>query len=205
MKKECRFCNILKGNGKYGNIDTPMCVKDKFFALASIGALVPGWTLIIPKEHVYNMGKFYGDSSFCDFVDEIANVLKLETNERIVFFEHGANHCDSLTGCGTNHAHLHLIPYDKSIVELASKHKKWIKCNCSDIDSITKGREYLLCGDYQNGFSSSDCYVSIVEIPESQFFRKIIANDLGIPEEYDYKTFVNEINSELTTKYFVAR
>ena len=48
----CRFCGIANGS-----MDTqkPENVKiaesEKFFAISSVGALVEGWTLIVPNHH----------------------------------------------------------------------------------------------------------------------------------------------------------
>lgn len=197
-EKNCRFCNILNGKLHYGDIDNPLFVNDDYFSLASIGALVPGWTLIVPKMHVYNMSEYYNHKDFIEYVDVVAKKVVNGTEKNIVFFEHGANHCDSLTGCGTNHAHLHLVPYSKSIYELDISEKKWESCNVTDVKKITSGKEYLLCGDYNDKLDKSQVLVSIVDNPESQYFRKKIAEDMNILDQYDYKKNINEYNTRLT-------
>ena len=54
LKEVCRFCDILSGNLK-GKEDHPIWENEGYFSLASIGALVEGWILIVPKKHVISM------------------------------------------------------------------------------------------------------------------------------------------------------
>ena len=193
MKDNCRFCGILQGQKKYGDIDTPILDAEDYFSLVSVGAFVYGWLLIIPKEHVYNMKAYYTDETFWSYIESALRYMRdrLRTDKQILLFEHGANTCDSLTGCGTNHAHIHLVPYGKSVLKKIQCGKEWIKTSWSQVPSIVGDREYLLYCDNESGNpKDSAVYVHLVVEPESQYFRKILADDMGMEGQFSYKEYL---------------
>ena len=86
----CRFCEIASGNYRYIGVDEPFASDDNFIALASIGALVEGWSLIIPKTHHLSMRNFYSLPKFCDFMKLVLPKI-IENYGSLIAFEHGAN------------------------------------------------------------------------------------------------------------------
>src|SRR3546814_11048949 len=48
-------------------------------------------------------------NSFWQFVDRAVDVVE-RTYGRAVIFEHGSVDAESMTSCGTAHAHLHIVP-----------------------------------------------------------------------------------------------
>ena len=189
---ECRFCSILNGNKKFGEIDTPIYEDDNYFLLSSVGALVEGWTLVIPKKHGYSMKKYYSNKTFIDFLNKsIYRIKNAYKTKKIVVFEHGANKYGSLTACGTNHAHLHIVPLDESILDDIKLLLEFKEIKVEHISDCVGDNEYLLYADIENEFDDSSCYIHILKKPESQFFRKVIANKLGIPEKYNYRENMN--------------
>ena len=198
---ECRFCSILKKEKKYGVIDTPIMQDENFYLLTSIGALVEGWTMIIPKDHCYSMKDFYTNTDFQKFFNKsIAKISKSYKNKKIIAFEHGANKFGSLTACGTNHAHTHLLPFNHSLLNDITEELTFNKVALEDISNYILDKEYLLYMDIDTSINKASCYIHILEKPISQFFRKIIANKLNIPEKYDYKQFLNIDISESTVE-----
>lgn len=190
MKKECRFCNIVENNGEqYGEIDRPFLENDLFFSLVSIGAFCKGWTLLITKKHKYNLKDNYEQSSFCEYLNRHLEVLrnKMQWRDRIIAFEHGANKCDSETACGTSHAHLHILPFRDSILAEIKAEKSWIECQWSEVAGIVGNEEYLLyCENPEKGLRAT-VFVHIVQVPESQYFRRILFQKLGLAGDYSYK------------------
>jgi ATP adenylyltransferase len=184
----CKFCEIGAGNHR-GETNRPVIESDSYYAVSSIGGFVPGWTLVFPKEHRFNMSRDYRDSAFSDFVLKVAAVVSKEYG-RCVFFEHGAAMLNSQTGCGVNHAHFHVVPFSKSIEVLATAHRPnypWQRTRASEIVDRCDGAEYLFCSD--DFEAEPRGRMSILENPESQFFRKVIASAIGLDALYDYKKY----------------
>jgi ATP adenylyltransferase len=184
----CKFCEIGAGRHR-GEIDRPVIESDGYFAVSSIGGFVPGWTLIFPKSHRFNMSRDLRDPAFTDFVLNVSAVVEKEYG-RCVFLEHGATKLNSLTGCGVNHAHFHIVPFSKSIEALAVEYRPnyvWQEIKAAEIEDRCNGAEYLFCSD-KFGAEPRGLF-SILENPESQFFRKVIALATGLDAMYDYKKY----------------
>lgn len=184
---DCRFCDIW--NGIYANptFDKPIFKNEQYMSIVSIGAFIEGWTLVVPKEHTYSMREFYTNTDFSSFVSHIANHIKSIYKKPIIAFEHGANRCDSKTSCGTHHAHLHIVPYDKSLLPSIIADRVWHKATPTQIQTIVGENEYLLYFDFNDSLEASEFYVHILSEEESQYFRKILAADANI-SDFSYKT-----------------
>ena len=139
----CRFCNIVDGKYQYTEIDQPFVSNDAFIAMASIGALIEGWSLIIPREHQLSMKNIYDKHEFADFLGTVIPLL-VQQYGSLISFEHGSNKEGSITACGTDHAHLHLVPYYGSLFsDLQSSGLRWIQCRVSEVASRVGKNEYL--------------------------------------------------------------
>lgn len=139
----CRFCDIVLEEYQYRGIDEPFASNDEFFAIASIGALVEGWTLVIPRSHQLSMRKNYDTPLFADFLEAVLPPL-VRRYGPLIAFEHGANTEESITACGTAHAHFHLVPFGESLLpELENSEMQWIECHASEIASRSGDGEYL--------------------------------------------------------------
>lgn len=113
---ECRFCGIetrervLAGDSRRRTVVVP-----------SKGALVPGWILVVPVDHVL---------SLAELPDERRGPFALATQEAdlhlrerlgaVVQFEHGPAAEGRSAGCGVDHAHLHLVPLDVDLRAVAA-------------------------------------------------------------------------------------
>ena len=185
-RKECRFCSIR--NGKYAHtFDEPILQTENFFSIVSVGDFVGGWSLVVPKEHVYSMRTYYSREDFWEFTNECISHIKSIYGDRVIIFEHGANSCESTTSCGTNHAHLHVVPFSKSIIDKMQEDREWIKAKSNEIETIVADKEYLLYADPEKYAEESIFFVHILEEAESQYFRRLLADCLGI-EDYSYKS-----------------
>lgn len=198
--EKCRFCNILEGTRKMGVIDNPILENDEFFTLVSVGGFVEGWSLVIPKEHTYSMRKFYTESLFVDIADKMLKRLREVYGKKCIIFEHGANHEGSITACGTNHAHLHMIPYEKSLLSVMFEdcNIQWIDCKIKDIYDIVQDREYWFYAEDVVNIEDAKGYIHIIEKPESQYFRRLLGEKEGYIQEYDYKSHLFVDKGEAT-------
>jgi len=188
----CRFCSI--GAGKASSYEDTVLYENKdYFSIASVGAMVEGWVLVVPKTHRCSMKDDYSSHVFREFTTQVSACLENKYNSRIIAFEHGPNKADSKTGCGTNHAHLHLVPYEKSLLADIMKDEShiWMKCASSEISSVVGDSEYLFYSELQRGADWVDPmgYLALVNTPISQYFRRVISQQLCITDEYDYHVY----------------
>lgn len=204
-EKCCRLCEIAGGSPEAKSIDRPWLSNDHHMTFVSVGALVPGWSLVAPKRHVLNLAEDYVDPFFWEFANKAAMLLEQHYG-RCVAFEHGSQAQDSMTSCGTAHAHLHIVPAAYSLVEKAKEFDPslvWERTFASEIADRAKGKEYLfvadrICGDQTEG------HISLLEVGRSQFFRRVIAQELGRPDEFDYRTHPQLDTAEQSAKFLAS-
>lgn len=197
----CRFCEINRGEYKFSGVDEPFAACDDYIAVASIGALVEGWTLIVPKHHKLSMKDSYSHPILSDFINTLLPHLYQEYGQ-LIAFEHGANTEGSITSCGTDHAHIHLVPFADSLIpSLKRSELKWEKCKASEINLVTGGNEYLFYCELgiSNSWQDPVGLLHILERPFSQFFRRLIAEKTLGQEFYDYKLNPN-LNISMKTR-----
>lgn len=203
--KPCRFCGIINGKYQYNGIDEPFASNDEYIAIASIGALVEGWSLIIPKNHQLSMRNSYGNVALSNLIESLLPVL-IQKYGPLVAFEHGANKEGSITACGTDHAHLHIVPLGSSLLpELKQSGLKWLRCTSSEVSSITNDKEYLFYIDLNatNTWQDPLGYLHVLDYPISQFFRQVIAKRLGSIDISNYKLFPH-LDTALHTREALA-
>ncbi|MBI5938278.1 MAG: hypothetical protein HY850_10565 [Betaproteobacteria bacterium] len=185
--EECRFCHILAGQQFNGSVDKPIDVCDDYISMASIGALIEGWSLVVPREHCLSLRDHYKSSTFFQFVQSNVQNVERQYGPAIIF-EHGANHHGSLTSCGTDHAHLHIVPQPFPINAMLENSgiSGWQKIPASQIQSAAHDAEYLFLST--SPLSNDPIgFFKIVDTPTSQFFRHAIAATLGKTATADYK------------------
>lgn len=188
--KKCRFCSINTGKYLHGTVDTPIISNEDFFVIPSIGAIIEGWTLVIPRNHTYSMRNYYTNKNLCDITNKTITALQKNYGQ-IIAFEHGADGDNSPTSCGTDHAHIHLVPFNGSFSDAIGEEKfTWIPCRLDEIPHITQRYEYLFYTEINPSmdWNKQTGKIHILEAPTSQYFRRIIAKHHGLEEQYDYKS-----------------
>ena len=187
--QDCRFCQIMDGHAVHGMSDLPFGENPEFVSMASIGSLIEGWSLVIPRKHCLSLRDYYGTATFCHYVQELVQKVEAEYGPAVIF-EHGSNHCGSLTGCGTDHAHLHIVPQQFPLAMMLAKSgiSEWHQVRASGIRPLADGGEYLF---FSVNASASDPigFFKKVDHPSSQFFRRAIAAVIGMTEVSDYKKY----------------
>lgn len=183
---DCRFCQYISGIGVTRYIDSPWMENADFAAFISQGAFIDGWTIIVPKKHKINMSSEFSNSSFWNFISEVKEKLEMIYG-KTVLFEHGPASFSSIVGCGTDHAHVHLVPttvdFHKEVLNFSGE-TTWKKIKTSTIEDTQS--EYLFFSQKsQDNFNTG--YYAKLKNPTSQFFRKVLAGCLGIPHLYNYK------------------
>ncbi len=183
----CRFCAIAHGRTFHGAADIPIDGDESYFSVASIGALVEGWSLIVPREHRLSLPGLYGQQALSAFTRRIVERVESRYGSTVVF-EHGANEPGSLTNCGTDHAHLHVVPLAFSLQELVriSPLTDWKRIRASEISAAARTSEYLFFSEHPLEKDLTG-YLHVLRTPISQFFRKLIANHTGKTAIADYR------------------
>lgn len=187
--RPCRFCAIAAGRGSRWS-DCVLIETQSYVVIASIGALVPGWAMVVPRTHTLNLSDAYSDPEFTELRLRTSAVLAhAYPSKTIRLFEHGAQTGTSPVGCGVDHAHLHLVPLTQSLVPGLSNQADvadWRSLPLSSVPKAVGEREYLL---YSDDATSADprCWLSLPTNPVSQFFRRLIAAVSDTPEYYDYR------------------
>lgn len=165
--------------------DIVVAQNEHFVAMPSLGSIVPGWMLLVPRRPMTTLSLMNSDErqSLEALRTEITERLASYRASAIFAFEHGG-HTRSVVSCGVDRAHLHLVPLDFDLIEAARKHDLgWQPCvSVSALsEDVTSGREYLFAE------STDAALIGFPKAPTSQWFRRLIAQECGV-EEWDYKT-----------------
>jgi diadenosine tetraphosphate (Ap4A) HIT family hydrolase len=186
-KEDCCLCNIATGSHrKFGATDTPFYEDEQFIAVTSIGSFIEGWALVVPRAHQLSCSKLYSDASFLSFAAETKRRIEDKYGATILF-EHGASIEGSVTGCGVDHAHLHIVPFKQSIENrLRKENLTWHEYAASKIEQISG--DYLFYIQDLDASGIKGVYAQPLEAT-SQFFRKILAEALNVKAVSNYREF----------------
>lgn len=199
-----RFSWVAEGRprGPSDLFDIPMFADRSSVVLPSIGGMVPGWSLVVPRRTACNLAcldacerdglspsKAFLVRALCGFPGDVYE------------FEHGPAQIGSLTGCGVDHAHLHMapLPFDFVAAVYAVHGGQRFQADLVDPWSLAeRDQDYWLVRNRRTGAGV------IVYNPEpvSQGLRRVIANQLGL-EAWDYRRFEFAENA-LKTRRAVA-
>lgn len=171
-----------------------------FYVMASIGPIVEGYVLICSKKHYLSSGnlpeRLYPE--FDELKGEIEEVF-VKNYGGYTFFEHGKTKACAKNGDDQHcfHAHLHAIPLRVNILpELEKELGRPEKILSHKMISTAVGNEpYLFYETEQGKF--------VWRAPKDlrqQFFRWLLAKELGTLEKADWKLNPNWEEAEQTKK-----
>ena len=184
---DCSFCKqASRGYVPSRPVDLPLTGTTSFVSWASLGALVEGWVLVVPRHHFLNLGALPDEQigKFEEFVSGTRDLVATAYNSPVYQFEHGGTTPGSAVGCSVDHAHMHIVPTSLDLLRLAkmhASHLRWLPVEGpSEARSICSDGESYLYLKQPDGRS----YATVgTELP-SQFFRQIIAKELDLGEPY---------------------
>lgn len=176
---------------------------DRFVVWPSVGALVPGWLLIVPKQHELNLAGLPPEAmaELAGLRDRAVRYLRQRVGP-VVQFEHGPARIGLSAGCGVDHAHLHVVPTDVDLLTGAMAFRpdlRWdaVPSLAAARPAVMGGLSYLFLRDQADrGWLTCG-----PDLP-SQFFRRLIAHAVGKPEQHDWKSFPCPGNIEETVGLF---
>jgi len=169
------FAFYLKDKCKELGIDSRIVAKTRHFnILPMIGPLVPGYLLIVPKEHYLSFAHLPVElleeaKLICD---ELKKVFSIHYTVPVVF-EHGPMSVTRKGGCCSDHAHLHVVAVDCDVKDKFSKfmyQPREIKDMLDVKEQVSRDISYLY---YKN--QKGEHFIMDAPIVESQFVRKLIA------------------------------
>lgn len=188
---ECSFCSEI--NGKEENNFFDIYLKEefekeelnsrivatthKFVIMTMVGPLVPGYLLIVPKDHYLSISQLPKEQ-----IEEL-KIVKEELKKvfekhygKSVFYEHGALSCSAKGGSCSDHAHLHIVAVDIDVKDKFGQYGYELR-KLDDYSEIINQKQrnipYLY---YEN--QKGEMFLADAPIVESQFIRKLIAKDI---------------------------
>jgi ATP adenylyltransferase len=175
--------------------NVPLLETPNFVVLPSLGALIEGWLLIVPKQHFVSFGAI-PDSLVAELLQlkEATSALLIRAYGTVCAFEHGPSYTGRHVGCGVDHAHIHLVPvgFDlaAAVAPYLPKDAQWAEASLVDCK-----RAYVQRLDYLY-FEQPIGRGRLIRDGRlgSQVFRKAIANKLGIYEQFNWRTHSQLLN-----------
>lgn len=193
----CRFCSSFSQNNDHPlqrrPWDTVLAASPNFVVIPTLGALVEGWLLIVPRRHYLCVGAFPGS-----LLQELKELLKAQVStisslyQNPTIFEHGPAQEGSISGCGVSHAHLHLVPLPFSLKDLIENQHPALAAQSKPVSGVEGVPSLFFKNKKDYLFLSEPDRQAVIYFPrtsESQFFRRLIATKIGRTEEYDYTSF----------------
>lgn len=172
-----------------------------FYVAASLGCLIPGYSLIWTTRHVTSMAAL--DPNTSPRLRVLVDVFRDRCQQSfgpMAFFEHGS---DGVSGSGSCilHAHLHAFPCSTSLSQqIVESRNDWVPWPAPSLSDLA-GKPYLY---YSSPHLPQALVVRNPHGVESQFIRRIMAAHLGRPDEWDWALFPNIENLIATLKGFAA-
>ncbi len=172
-KYKCRFCEngkniiIYSCNGK--KINNPFLETDNFYLMVSVGAVVQGHILIIPKKHYLSMAIITkSELEELECIIAFARKLLIDLfDKKVIGFEHGTGKNAIVSSASVVHAHFHLLPISEGLLNDVKKDGFDIEPIAS-IDDLSFGNSsYLLYQDTDERY-----YKIVNDVYPSQYFRK---------------------------------
>lgn len=160
---------------------------EHFAVLPSLGSLVAGWLLVVPKRQVANFSQLK-QIEFRELSNLLADVKeKLSVFPGAPFvFEHGGP-LGSSVSCGVDQAHLHIVPLRFDLIETVQSDPS---VHWTDVDSVECLNRLLNVQDeYLYISNSTKSLLGKLEKPESQWFRRKIADAIGNANEWNYRDY----------------
>lgn len=200
-----RFDNILKGAPSAAVYDTVLWDLGEVVVTPTLGSIIPHWVLAIPRDPAVNIARWSKDPQEpLHLISQIASVAGYKLDQ-ILWFEHGAPSIGAVTGCGVDHAHLHLLlqpPFSFEEFKAASRAAAlidWQEGNGNPYETLRPDASYLVAGSSKRYFLAKD-----TDSVGSQFFRRIVASLAGVPNYWDYKRYSHLQNVKATLAHAKA-
>lgn len=187
---DCEFCDELRqdgvvftGSGSEG-FSRIIERQDGLAAMVGLGAIVPGYLLVLPEAHLRSFGELEPDElrSALVAVDRLARRVEAVFGRRCLLVEHGSSG-ERPQGACVDHAHIHILP-----IPNASDGSSFVPTGCESAEAVevlrslaSERRSYFAVRPPDEGW-----FVMADPGMKSQWARRRWAEALGRPEEWDW-------------------
>lgn len=188
MKTHCRLCKAITLGPAVERWNQQLMESPNFVVLPSVGAMVEGWLLIIPKDHYLSAAAmpYVLVEELHELKDDVAHILAPLFGS-IVAFEHGPSRPSCEIGCGVDHAHLHLVPFAGDLELLTRpqlpEDSVWEIISPADVTTF-RDLDYLY---FEQPLGSARITAGLNY--GSQVFRRAVAGFMHRTDEYNWREF----------------
>jgi ATP adenylyltransferase len=186
----CVFCRELVSGTSNAPWDKPVSETDKYLIVPTKGSLVPGWLLVVSKDHMVCAGELRSpEFRDLEHAIDIAKGIVEQNFGPATVFEHGPALAGTALGCGIDHLHIHVAPLGFSLaesVEFIIPDVFWQSLRTfSQLRALhTAGLGYALIGEPKEEMKWFQPPTGL-----RQPLRRAIATKLGFPERFDYAAY----------------
>ena len=206
-----RFGKVLAAESDDSNcepFDVALHRDDEIVLCPTLGSFLPFWYLMIPTEHHLNFADWQRADGQRSVSERVRKTLLdvFGQTDNLLWFEHGAVARGSLTGCGVDHAHIHILLTNRftrdDVLQAAVSLgvEGWTISETRDVyQNLDDGEEYLVFGDLNVS------HVKPLSKPVgTQFFRRAMALLDGCRADWDYKEFSHHSNAQLSLEHALS-
>lgn len=191
-RSACEYCDRTSDRPWYDWAE--ILSTESTAVVAALGSLVAGYVLLLPRRHCHSFLELT-EAEYRDAA-QLATVVLAMYQEKLgatnfAVFEHGCLSDEETSGC-ISHAHWHIAPTGLEV----SDDQKW-----NSVSSFDHLRAKFTGGNYLFLNSNGSC-VFEMGTTEHQYFRKLLARHLGVPDEWDYLLFPGLANLQRTIELF---
>ncbi len=201
---KCKFCekfNVFQNQNCYLNrewYDHIIAETENFFLVPALGQFIEGYLLIVSKSH-YSSMSLLDLSTFNElikFSKEVSVIIE-KTYGKVTIFEHGSINASNSAGCCVDHAHWHILPLDFDLKEMLIKNFN-VNLISDETEILSYGKKNISYLYYANSINQR-FILDALYVP-SQFFRIIIANKIGLIDNWDWRLYPYYDNIKNTIK-----
>jgi ATP adenylyltransferase len=197
MKSTCNFCQKFGGAPDREQIsDHVLFESENFVVVPTIGSIIPGWLLAVPRSHFLSIGSLHAarHHEFIRLQETAAEALR-DCFGPVSCFEHGAVRERESVGCGVDHAHLHIVSTQFDLLACA-KASGEAQLHWRPVSGIQAARAFVaeqMPYVFVQSLSGG-AWIGSANVIESQFIRKVIAAQVGQPDFWDWRAHPFETN-----------
>ncbi len=201
----CLFCLVAEGSAADLPENQIIDQSEHFYAKAALGHFVPGYTLIVPKDHWICYAEVPVElyMELDGFLSHVKRKLRAVTGKSIMVFEHGPMNRIYSAGACIEHAHLHLLPVSNHLLKplRATFTFRRLQSRSQIVQHHGRRTQYV----YMETPAGIHCFSEVTKILPTQYIRRVACSTLGLPHLWDWrKSPLREELLEFTGSYRVV-